>query len=80
MEGGLKQSYFQKNDWNAQFLSAALFLSKVSFWFFIKTDKMKCLRSMSNIKIQICGVKAACMLFGYLFCFGVTDQTKDNET
>ena len=37
---------------------------------------MKCLRSILDIKIRICGVKAVCMLLGCSFCFGVTDQIK----
>ena len=58
---------------------------------FIKTDKMKCLRSVSDSNIQIYGFKSVCMLLGYLFgvfiwsvcmllwylfCFKVTDQIK----
>ena len=37
----------------------------------MKIDKMKCLRSISDCKTQIYGVKVICMLLGYLFCFKV---------
>ena len=41
--------------------------------------KMKCLRSISGIKIQICLVKAVRMYLEYLFCFGVIDQIKHSN-
>ena len=72
---GRGQNDSQKSDWNAHYLSRKqLFKSFVLIRCFIKTDKMKCLRSISDIKI--CGVKVACMLLGYFFCFRVTDQIK----
>ena len=45
-------------------------------WYFKKTDQMKRLWTISDSKIQICGVKAVYMLLGHLFCFKVTDQMK----
>ena len=44
--------------------------------YFMKTDQMKPLWTISDSKIQICGVKAVYMLLGHLFCFKVTDQIK----
>ena len=53
----------EKPEWNAQVLPRKqLCKSFVFIRCFIKTDKMKCLRSISDTE--------------YLFCFGVTDQIK----
>ena len=76
-KAGKSQSEFQKNEWNAQFLSRKQFCKIfVLIRCLIRTDKMKCLRSISDIKTQIYGAKVVCMLLGYLFCFKVTDEIK----
>ena len=77
MEGGQKPKYFPEKRMGCIIvISKTACKSLVLSRCLIKTDKMKCLTSIWDSKIQICGIKAVWMLLGYLFCFKVNDQIK----